>query len=165
MKKFEKVWSRLMILLMVLTAVVLVNADRSDAAKKSSYITNKKYIGTYGYNGNKGSLETGWYSLIINKISASGQVRFQLSKGGRNGSPLYETKPLTAKIKGNKASFTYDEDGWNNKGKGIIVFNKNGTVYLTVKETHHADFNRNTLATSKALWKKVSKKNKVNDGN
>lgn len=161
MKKNRKIRSRFLLLLLVFTVVFMVNADKSEAAKKSSYITNKKYIGTYGYNGNKGSFETGWYFLIINKISASGEVRFALDHGGRNGSPLYETGPLTAKIKGNKADFTFKEDGWGNKGKGTIVFNKNGDLYLTVKETHHAEYNRSTLATSKAVFKKVSKKNKV----
>ena len=121
---------------------------------RSTLITNKKFKGTYGYNGNKGSYEGGWYTLTIKKITSSGKVRFQISRGGINGSPLYETNILTAKISGSKATFKYNEDGWGNKGKGTILFNKNGTIYMTVKQTYTSSGNRSTLAISKTIFKK-----------
>ena len=130
-------------------------------AKKSSYITNKKYIGTYGYKGREGSFEEGWYYLIINKITKSGKIRFALDYGGMNGSPLYYTGPLTAVVKGNKAQFVYTDDGWGNQGKGTIVFRKNGNISLTVKETFTEEFNRSTLARPKTVYKKVSDEHKL----
>ena len=44
-----------------------------------------------------------------------------------------------------------DEDGWGNKGKGTIVFKKNGTIYLTVTETFAAEYNQSTLEIPKTL--------------
>ena len=93
--------------------------------------------------------------VIIHKITKNGIVHFNLDKGGRNASPLYGTDILTARIKGNKANFTYKDDGWGNKGKGTIVFNRNGTIYLTVKQTYTAEGNRSSLQISKTIFKKA----------
>ena len=152
---------KLIIFLLVFTVIVgMVSVQSSTTvqavSKKSSYITNKKFKGTFGFKGEKGSYENGWYNLIIKKITKTGKILFLLDKGGRNASPLYGTDVLTAKIRGNKAKFVYKGDGWGNKGKGTIVFNKDGTVYLTVKQTYTAECNRSSLEISKTLFKKVS---------
>lgn len=153
---------KLISFLLVFTVIVGMVSVRSSTtvqavSKKSSFITNKKFKGTFGYKGEKGGYEDGWYNLIIHKITKNGKVSFNLDKGGRYASPLYGTSVLTAKIKGNTTKFVYKGDGWGNKGKGTIVFNKNGTIYLTVKQTYTAEGNRSSLQIPKTLFKKVSK--------
>ena len=160
MKKIKKNQRAICFFLAVLCIVSFIWPQTVEA-KKRSYITNEAFVGTYGYKGNEGSFETGWYYIIINKISDSGKVRFALDLGGTNASPLYETGPLTATIKGKKAKFTYENDGWGNKGKGTIVFKKNGDLYLTVKETYTSEVNRASLATGKVVFKKVSEEHKI----
>lgn len=151
----RKLFSIILVLVLGLVAFPNMNAAQA-ATKKSSFITNKKFVGTYGYEGQEGSFEEGWYHVTIYKITSSGKVRLQLDRGGTNASPLYATDILTAQIKGNKASFKYDEDGWENKGKGTIVFKKDGTLSVTVKETYTSDANRSTLAIPKTIFKKIS---------
>lgn len=129
----------------------------SAVSKKNSYITNKKFKGTFEYMGQKGSYEEGWYAVVVCSITKNGKVRFYLDKGGRNASPLYCTGVLSAPIKGNKAEFMYKEDGWGNRGKGTIVFNKNGTIYLTVHQTYTAEGNRSSLQISKTIFKRKKK--------
>ena len=156
---------RLLILLMIFAVILSAfsvrdSIDAQAATKKSSYITNKKFKGTFEYKGEKRYWKKGWYSVIIHKITKDGIIRFNLDKGGINASPLYGTDILTARIKENKAHFTYKDDGWGNKGKGTIVFNRNGTIYLTVKQTYTAEGNRSSLQISKTIFKKVKKGNK-----
>lgn len=141
--------------------VILLFQSQTAEAKKSSYITNKKYAGTYGVKGQKNSYENGWYSIIISKISASGKMRFAVERAGRNASPIYATGALKAVIRGNKAKFTYEEDGWGNKGKGTIIFKKNGDLYVKIKETYTAASNRSTLETPKVVFKKKSNNHKI----
>ncbi len=146
----------LLLVLIFLTGILSVQNPITiqAAAKKSSFITSKTFKGTFGYNGEKGGYETGWYNIIIYKITKNGKIHFAIDKGGRNASPLYSTDVLIAKINGNKAKFVY-EDSWGNNGRGVIKFNKNGTIYLTVKQTHTAEINRSSLEISKTLFKKV----------
>ncbi len=154
----RKLFSMLMLLVILVGAILMQNSINVQAvSKKNSYISNKKFRGTFEYKGEKRNWKKGWYSVIIHKITKNGKIRFNLDRGGRNASPLYGTDVLTARIKGNKAKFTYKEDGWGNKGKGTIVFNKNGTIYLTVKQTYTSAWNRSTLEISKTIFKKSRK--------
>lgn len=150
---------RMILVLVILVEVISVQntIDVQAASKVSSFITNKRFKGKFNYKGEKTNWRKGWYSVMIHGITKSGKVRLSLDKGGRNASPLYGTSVLVAKIKGNKANFTYHEDGWGNKGKGAIIFNKNGTIYLRVKQTYTAEGNRSTLAISKTIFKRVKK--------
>lgn len=148
--------SLFLILFFIVEAVsVQSSVTAQTATKKSAFITTKKFKGTFGYKGEKGNFEEGWYNIIIHKITKNGKIRFELDKAGRNASPLYSTDVLTAKINGNKAKFTYG-DSWGNEGTGTIVFNKNGTIYLTVKQTYTTEGNRSSLQISKTIFKKVS---------
>ena len=161
MIKKKILFSRLMFLVILIGAIPMQNPTNIQAAsKKKSYITNKNFKGSFEYEGQKKNWRKGWYSVIIYKITKNGKIRFNLDKGGRNASPLYATGVLTSRIKGNKAKFTYKGDGWGNKGKGTIVFNKNGTIYLTVKETYTAVGNRSSLQISKTVFKKVKRNRK-----
>lgn len=154
----KKILGIMMVLVILVGAISAQNSvDVQAASKKSSFITNKKFKGVFEYKGQKFNWKKGWYRVVIREITKSGKVRFYLDKGGRNASPLYVTDVLTARIKGNKANFKYKQDGWGNKGKGTIIFNKNGTIYLTVKQTYTAEGNRSTLAISKTIFKKARK--------
>lgn len=148
----------LSVLLIVSSITMATSASNAQAtSKKASFITNKKFVGTYGYKGKKGSYKKGWYELTINKITSAGKVRFQIGAGGPNGSRLRETDVLTAKIIGNKATFKYKDDGWGNKGKGTILFQKNGSIFLTVKDIYNAGYGA-SLEIPKTIFKKTSKK-------
>lgn len=157
----KRVLSFLLIFAMVFGSVTIKNPVVVLAASKKSFITNKKFKGTYGYKGNKGSFENGWYNLIINKITADGKVRFQIEKGRNRASHISVTGILTAKINGNVAKFSYKEVSCENKGKGSIVFKKNGIIYLTMKDTYIPKASKCTLKLLKTMFKKVSKNNKV----
>lgn len=131
-------------------------------AKVKTFITKGNYIGTYGYKGHKPSLEGGGYTITINKISKNGKIRFQIHRAGRNASPLYDTKVIYAKIKGNKVKFRW-EDSWSNHGTGIIIFKKGTKLKLTMKETRTAERNRSSLQIDNATFKYISKDRKVVD--
>ena len=154
-----KVLKKVVIVLLVLSLSVSFETQIANA-KMSSYISNKKYAGTYSYKGEEAKFETGWYCINIKKITSSGKINLVLDKGGRNGSPLYQTEEIKATIKGNTARFSYHEDGWGNKGKGTVVFKKNGDVLLTVKQTYTADWNRSSLALPRTVFKKIKKSRK-----
>ena len=58
------------------------------------------------------------YGLVINRIK-NGKIRFQISKAGVNGSPIYNTNIIRTSIKKNKASFQW-KDTWGNSGTGKL---------------------------------------------
>lgn len=121
------------------------------SAKKSSYITSKKYVGTYSYNGESESEQGGWFDLIINKIKSNGTMEFQVQRGSKNGIHLYYTPVITASIKGNKAKFRW-EDSWGCNGTGKIVFVKGGKkIKLTLTEETS---NFSSLACRNQVFKK-----------
>ena len=131
-KMKKRMTGLLLAVLLSVEAVLVFDSGTTYALAKSAFITNKKFKGTYSYKGKKGNYEKGWYNLVIKKITKEGKVSFYLDKGGKNATPVSSTTVLTAKISGSKASFKYSEDGWGNKGKGTILFKKNGRVYLTL---------------------------------
>ena len=154
MKKFFAKGFLLIILFLEITIVINSNVSYANSTK-SSFITHKKYAGTYSYEGEKRNYKKGWYDLIINKITSKGKMEFIISKGGLNASPLYETDIIKTRIKKNKAVFKY-QDSWGNKGKGIIIFKKNGTIFMKLKQTYTAEFKRSSLEISKTQFEKVS---------
>lgn len=94
------------------------------------------------------------YAVVINKI-AKGKIRFQVEFVGVNGSPLYQTNVITAKLKNKTTSFKW-RDTWGNSGKGKMKLYKN---YVKIKmiQTKTSGINRSTLAREKYL--KLKKKN------
>ena len=95
------------------------------------------------------------YGIVINRIKR-GNIRFQISKCGLNGSPLYETNIINARLKNNKAVFTW-KDGWSNQGNGVLKLGK-GYVRLKMTQTVTAKWNRSTLDTF-GKFIKIKKKN------
>ena len=143
-KMKKRMTGLLLAVLLSVEAVLVFDSGTTYALAKSAFITNKKFKGTYSYKGKKGNYEKGWYNLVIKKITKEGKVSFYLDKGGKNATPVSSTTVLTAKISGNK-------------GKGTILFKKNGTVYLTVTQTHTAEGSRDTLEIPKTVFKKEAK--------
>lgn len=141
---------------------LLANTATASAAVKS-YITNKNFAGTYYMKGGfkKANEKHGAYNVVIGKISKSGKLKMQVGYAGRNYSPLYDSNEITAQIKGNKATFQW-EDSWENKGTGTIVFVKKHKFYLTMKETVTSPANRATLATEKKMFLYYSKDCAIN---
>lgn len=97
------------------------------------------------------------YSVIINKIS-KGKIRFQVEFIGVNGSPLYQSNIITAKLKNKTTSFKW-RDSWGNRGKGKMKLYKN---YVKIKmiETKSSMRNRGTLAREQYLKLKKKSSNK-----
>lgn len=96
-----------------------------------SYIKESKYKGNY-YADKK------YYFLKINSIKkdrVSGYV--DASNVSRELSAYFTTN----NIKDNKATFKY-KDNWDNTGKGTIIFNKDGTINMTVKTTKNGSYSR-----------------------
>ncbi|MDC7288260.1 fibronectin type III domain-containing protein [Blautia schinkii] len=102
----------------------------------------KSKLGTYRYKYNP-PYTGGYYWVTISAYSKT-SVTFEVGYIGRNGSPLYVTKPVTAKLNGNTCRFTW-EDSWANKGNGTLVL-KSKAVTITMKPTHLSSWNRSTLA-------------------
>lgn len=94
------------------------------------------------------------YAVTINKLKKKKAI-LQISYCGVNGSPLYETKIITAKRSGKKLTFKW-EDSWCNKGKGTIKLYK-GYLKIKMKQTYTAKWNRSTLRTKGYM--KIKKKN------
>lgn len=97
------------------------------------------------------------YGVVINRIK-KGKIRFQISKCGLNGSPLYDTYIINARLKNNKAVFTW-EDSWSNQGNGVLKLGK-GYVKLKMNQTVMAKWNRSTLDTAGKFIKMKKKNNK-----
>ena len=102
------------------------------------------------------------YGVVINRIK-NGKVRFQISKAGVNGSPIYNSNIIKAKLKKNKASFQW-KDTWGNSGTGKLKLS-DGYVKLKVKQTYTAEWNRSTLDTGGKFikMKKISSNKKLYD--
>ena len=141
----------------LLLATPVLNVD----ATKKEYITSA-YVGTYNTDGAEPVLQNGWFAVIINSIADDGGVILQVDKGGMNGSPLYQSNIIATQINGKKAKFDW-EDTWGNRGKGTVVFKKNGQLALTMKETETASMNRSSLSCNKLIMTKYTEKNEVFD--
>ena len=118
-----------------------------------------KYTGTYSkvyknYEGAASDVINPTYAVVINKVTKK-KVRLQVEFVGRNGSPLYQTKVITAKRNGKNASFTW-KDSWGNSGTGKIKL-RTGYVKIKMIQTKTAGINRSTLERKSFL--KLKKKN------
>lgn len=100
------------------------------------------------------------YGVVINRIR-NGKVRFQISKAGVNGSPIYNSNVIKAKLKGKKTSFRW-KDTWGNSGTGKLKFGKN-CVKVKVNQLQTARMNRSTLDTGGKFLKlkKISNDRKL----
>lgn len=151
---------RLFFLIIIVFTTVLLGKNVI-YAKKSSWITNEKYIGTYALNGKKGNERDGWYYVIVDKISSSGKIRFQVDFAGMNTNYFYGTPIITTNIKKNKAKFQW-EDNWRDHGTGKISFVKGGKkIKLTMKETFHHELSRSSLGCENYVFVKISNKHNV----
>lgn len=129
----------------------------SEASVKK-YVTSKNFVGTYYL---KGSYKTanekhGAYNVTIGKLTKSGDMTLYISYVGQNYSPLYETSVIKTKVKGNKATFKW-EDSWGNKGKGTITLTKKHRFNLTMKVTKESDYNRASLEVKNRTFLYCSK--------
>lgn len=141
----------------ILVFMVALLDDNIVYAKKASWITNQKYIGTYALNGKTGNEEVGWYNVIIEEISSNGKVRFWIDLAGMNTSYFNSTTIITAKITNNKAKFKW-EDEWGDSGTGKIIFIKGGKkIKLTMKEKFHDELSRSSLDCKNYVFVKISK--------
>lgn len=77
--------------------------------------------------------------VYVQKLSG-GKVKFAAEHYGVNGSPIYTTNTITAKVVNNKASFTW-KDSWGNSGTGSLTFGKT-CVRLKMKITKLSSINR-----------------------
>lgn len=127
-----------------------------------SNITNKNYVGTYSYNGQKPTAQTGWFEVIITKINSNGKMQFQVQKGTVNGTKLSFTPIITVSINGKIAKFKW-EDSWGSNGTGKIEILKGGKkIKLTLKEKTS---NSSMLTCKKQIFEKISEKtNVIDDG-
>lgn len=131
------------------------NYHKAEAAV-SRYVKNSNFVGSYSATGKKPKAKNGWYGMRVRNIK-KGKITFQIDKGGLNGSPLYMTKIVKAKIKKNKASFKWT-DTWGNKGKGTIILKKKHKIVLSMKTTKSSGYNRSSLNCKKLKLKRFSKK-------
>ncbi len=104
-----------------------------------------EYTGEYvTYYGKKASDTAPCYGVNIESVE-SGYITFTVFKLGRNASPYYVTDLISARLKNNKASFSW-KDSWSNKGKGTITISKS-IVTINMEETKTAEGNRSSLST------------------
>lgn len=151
------------VLFAIIVFTVALFDDNISYAKKSSWITGQKYIGTYALNGKPGNEEDGWHNVIIDEISSNGKVRFQVDLAGINTNYFYSTPIITAKIKKNKAKFKW-KDEWGDNGTGKITFVKGGKkIKLTMKEKFHDNLSRSSLGCKNYVFIKISNKHKVTE--
>ncbi|WP_373212707.1 Ig domain-containing protein [Ruminococcus sp. 5_1_39BFAA] len=86
-----------------------------------------------------GSIGAGDF-VTVQKLSG-GKIKFVAEHYGVNGSPIYQTNVITAKLSGNKVSKFSWKDTWGNSGTGSLVFGKN-KVTLKMKTTVLSKWNR-----------------------
>ncbi|MDO4339526.1 MAG: Ig-like domain-containing protein [Eubacteriales bacterium] len=86
-----------------------------------------------------GSIGAGDF-VTVQKLSG-GKIRFVAEHYGVNGSPIYQTNVITAKLSGNKVSKFSWKDTWGNSGTGSLIFGKN-KVTLKMKTTVLSKWNR-----------------------
>lgn len=70
----------------------------------------------------------------------NGWIKFVAAHYGVNGSPIYVTNIIAAKVVNNRASFSW-KDSWDNAGTGTLTFGKY-SVTLRMKMTKVNSFNR-----------------------
>ena len=115
MKCMSKMWKKTSITVMVLLllAVVIPAGPVQAASKTGQY--QKKYKTQASF--------PVWiqpaYGVVINRVK-NGKVRFQISRAGVNGSPIYNSNVIKAKLKNNKASFQW-KDTWGNRDRKSVV--------------------------------------------
>lgn len=142
----KKLMALILILVFILTAVPVYPVQAA-----------VKYTGTYAKTWKQDEpLDVHpTYSVTINKVKNK-KVRFQVTYAGRNASPLYDTKVITAKLKNKTASFKW-KDSWGNSGTGKLKLGK-GYIKIKMKQKKTAKWNRATLDTS-GKYMKLKKKN------
>lgn len=153
----------ILIVVLILSVFAGVFECEAVSAKKAEFITDGKYVGTYSWGGKEETGETGWFDVIINKISSNGRMEFQIQKGTPNGTKLYYTPLISATIKGNKAKFQW-EDSWGCSGTGKIVFvkkkNKDKVIKVTITEKGS---DSSALVCKKQVFKRISKDTNIMD--
>lgn len=158
MKCMSKMWKKtgIAVMVLLLLAAVIPAGSVQAASKTGQY--QKKYKTQVSF--------PVWsepaYGVVINRIK-NGKVRFQISRAGVNGSPIYNSNVIKAKLKNNKASFQW-KDTWGNSGTGKLKFSGR-YVKLKIKQTYTADLNRSTLDTGGKFvkMKKISDSKKLFD--
>lgn len=106
--------------------------------KTTSYVKQGEY-GQIGDAPKAGTIGAGDFVTVL-KVSDS-KIKFVAEHYGVNGSPIYQTNVITAKVSNNKVSkFTWT-DSWGNSGTGSLTFRKN-KVILKMKTTSTAQINR-----------------------
>ena len=158
MKWISKMWKKTGITIMALLLLAaMMPAGAVQAASKTGQY-QKKYKAQVSF--------PVWvqpaYGVAVNRIK-TGKIRFQISKAGVNGSPIYNSNIIKAKLKNNKASFQW-KDTWGNSGTGKLKL-FNGYVKLKIKQTYTAQWNRSTLDTGGKFvkMKKISSSKELFD--
>ena len=158
MKWISKMWKKTGITIMALLLLAaMMPAWAVQAASKTGQY-QKKYKAQVSF--------PVWvqpaYGVAVNRIK-NGKIRFQISKAGVNGSPIYNSNIIKAKLKNNKASFQW-KDTWGNSGTGKLKL-FNGYVKLKIKQTYTARWNRSTLDTGGKFvkMKKISSSKELFD--
>lgn len=158
MKWISKMWKKTGITIMALLLLAaMMPAGAVQAASKTGQY-QKKYKAQVSF--------PVWvqpaYGVAVNRIK-NGKIRFQISKAGVNGSPIYNSNIIKAKLKNNKASFQW-KDTWGNSGTGKLKL-FNGSVKLKIKQTYTAQWNRSTLDTGGKFvkMKKISSSKELFD--
>lgn len=90
------------------------------------------------------------YGMVINKVKKN-KICFQIDHYGVNGSPLYTTNVIDAKLNKKRASFSWS-DTWGNSGTGKLKLG-NGYVKVKMKQTYTARINRSSLDTGNKYYK------------
>lgn len=143
MKKLSKVF--VIFIFAFISTLLLPQIDANAAI--SSYIKESKFKGEY-YAEDKGYEDTIYLEI---KSIKKGKVKGYIDRS--NLSRELGADFSTSKINKNKANFSF-EDNWGNKGKGTIIFNKNGTLKVTIKTTKkssgsRAEFSHKNITFSK----------------
>ena len=158
MKWISKMWKKTGITIMALLLLAaMMPAGAVQAASKTGQY-QKKYKAQVSF--------PVWvqpaYGVAVNRIK-NGKIRFQISKAGVNGSPIYNSNIIKAKLKNNKASFQW-KDTRGNSGTGKLKL-FSGYVKLKIKQTYTAQWNRSTLDTGGKFvkMKKISSSKELFD--
>lgn len=145
----KKSMARSLAFVLILT---MFSVCQTQAASRQTGTYYKTYKATAGFEVDSDPM----YCVTVNKIKNK-KITFQISYFGINGSPIYQTKVITAKLnKDNRVSFKW-EDTWENSGVGKMKL-CNGYVKLKMTVTQSAANNRYTLATGNK-YIKIKKQN------
>ena len=149
------------IVTVVCAAICLFLVLQTKAEAKPKYINNKNFQGTFTIGGKKCTFESGGYEIVINNITSKGNVVFQMHRYSANAMKMSDTDVITAKLKKNKITFKFT-DGYDcSLEKGTIVFNKNKSVNLRVKQLKKGPYPGYNMEIKNTNFKKSSKKHKV----